>query len=111
MSESISAIVECQPQSKTESRCKGCGSTRVVRHGSYKGVQKWLCRDCGHVGIANGALPGMRIPAEVVAQAKALRERGLPFTEIREELGQRYGVRPSTSTLHGWFRQAAMATR
>jgi len=83
--------------------CKSCGSNRVVRYGSYKGRQKWLCRECGRVSTANGAKPGMRIPAEVVADAKALRKMGLPYSKIQEKLGRDHGIRPSTATLHGWF--------
>lgn len=63
MMKSNSTGIECQSQSKGEAHCKGCGSPRVVRYGTSKGRQKWLCRDCGRVGVANGALPGMRIPA------------------------------------------------
>jgi len=36
-----------------ETRCKFCGSDRVVKNGkSRKGVQNWLCRTCGK-GVKN----------------------------------------------------------
>jgi hypothetical protein len=45
----------------------------------------------------------MRIPSQVVADAWAAREQGMSLLDIREMLGRRHGIRPSLSTIHGWF--------
>jgi transposase-like protein len=47
--------------------CKFCGSTLVVRNGTRKGVQYWLCKKCGHGFVDNKAVVGGRYPIDTVA--------------------------------------------
>lgn len=32
---------------KLDVKCEHCGSENIYKHGKYKGIQKYICRDCG----------------------------------------------------------------
>lgn len=82
--------------------CKTCGSHRVVRFGHKKGVQNWLCRECGHKFIDNKALPGMKVSVDATGAAVGMFYEGMSLNAIRRQLQQQYGIYPSDSTVYGW---------
>ena len=43
-----------------EITCKNCGSTNVVKFGTYKGVQRYWCKACKRKFMPNNALPKMK---------------------------------------------------
>jgi len=53
-------------------RCKFCGSHYVVKNGTWRGVQRWLCRDCGRAFVDNQALPKMKTPIAEIADALSM---------------------------------------
>ena len=106
MPEGITTHIERQRQANSPIRCKACGSERTVGYGSNGGKPRRKCLDCGRVLSLSGALPGMRFPANVVADARALRDHGLSLRAIRAELGRTHGVRPSPGTILRWIGEA-----
>ncbi len=43
-------------------RCKYCGSLDVVKFGTYKGVQRWWCKDCKRKFAGIDTIPKMQLP-------------------------------------------------
>lgn len=90
-------------------RCKFCDSYNVVRNGSRRGTQYYLCRDCGRGFVFNDALPRMRFPIENVASALHMYFAGMSLNDIRHHLEQ-HGktlltdkpTLPSDSAVYGW---------
>jgi putative transposase len=83
--------------------CKNCGSPRVVKHGSYKGKQWWLCRDCGKSWTDNNAVFHGHLPAECVSYALGAYYDGLSLNAIRRNLKSQYDVYPSSATIFDWI--------
>jgi transposase-like protein len=82
--------------------CKNCGSPRIVKHGSYKDNQWWLCRNCGKSWTDNKAVVGGKLPAECVSYTLGAYYDGLSLNAIRRSLKQQYGVYPSGATVFEW---------
>lgn len=82
--------------------CKNCGSPRIVKHGSYKGKQWWLCRDCGKAWTDNKAVFGGKLPAECVSYALGSYYDGMSINAIRRNLKSQYDVYPSSATVFEW---------
>ena len=84
-------------------QCKYCGSTNLVRYGTYQGIQKYLCKDCGHTFTDNAAIPYMHTPLVCIGAALSAYYRGMSLEKIRRHLDQQYGITPSKSTLYYWL--------
>ena len=78
----------------TETRCKFCGSTEIVKNGSRKGRQYWLCKRCGKGFVDNKAIPGMRYPTENIGSALWQFYTGASLNDIRGYIEQHTGNRP-----------------
>jgi len=89
---------------KTSTTCKYCQSSRIVRNGSRKGLQYWLCKDCGHSFTGNGALPKMKYPITIVDMAISQYSAGHSINHICKEIEKKTGILPSTSTIFRWIR-------
>ena len=83
--------------------CKFCGSKIIVRYGTYKGVQRWICRTCGRKFADNNAPDGMRLPAVQIAAALSMFYEGLSLNAIRRNLKQTFNSFPSDSTVYDWI--------
>lgn len=83
--------------------CKNCGSPRIVKHGSYKGKQQWLCRDCGKAWTDNQAAVNGKLPAECVSYTLSAYYDGMSQHAIRNNLKQIYDVLPSSATVYEWI--------
>lgn len=83
-------------------RCKFCDSRNLVRYGKYRGIQRYMCRDCNRKGADNQALPRKQVPPEVVGAALSMYYEGMPFDSIRRQLRQIYHLEPSTGSLYKW---------
>lgn len=86
-----------------EARCKYCGSSHVVKNGkSRKGIQNWLCRNCGKGFVNSKALPRMKSPISHVSSAVYLYYTGSSLNEIRRHIEQQHGILPSDATIYNW---------
>lgn len=83
-------------------KCKFCGGEAVVKYGSYKGIQRYWCKTCRRKFADNSALPGRRVPPEQVGAAVSMFYKGLSYQDIRQQMGQQYGLYPSKSTVYEW---------
>ena len=84
-------------------RCRRCEqAANVVRYGTSKGRQLYFCRKCNYKFLDNGAMPGMRIPAEAVGAAVGMFYEGMSLAAISRQLWNMCKVQPSRATIYGW---------
>jgi len=83
--------------------CKFCGSQNIIRYGTFRGVQRLLCKDCGRKFADNDALPYMQTPVAQVGAALGMYYEGQSLDAIRRSIGQIYNAYPSDSTVYRWL--------
>lgn len=66
--------------------CKWCGSTDVMKYGSRKGVQEYICQKCGRKFIAKDAPYRKQTPTEQIGKALDSYYNGLSFADIARQL-------------------------
>lgn len=88
-----------------EITCKFCGSPNIVKNGTRKGTQYWLCKNCGRGFVSNQALPKGKYPVDAVASALYLYFTGSSLNDIRRHTEQHYKILPSDSTIYSWVRK------
>jgi putative transposase len=84
-------------------KCKYCGSKNLWLYGTYKGVQRFYCRDCKRKFAGNFALPKMRSPVSYVGDALHSYFSGMSLNEIRYNIEQQHHQCPSASTIYRWL--------
>ena len=90
------AALESRPEAASivESRldkacsCPHCKAERIVKNGNARGLQRYLCRDCGRTfcALTGTPLAGLHMRGKWLAQAEALNV-GMTLTEVSEKLG------------------------
>lgn len=85
--------------------CKYCGSTGVVKFGTYKGVQRYFCKVCERKFKADDTTFHMKTPANQVTSALNMFYEGMSINAIRRNLKQEYGNMPSTATIYEWIQK------
>ncbi len=84
-------------------RCKFCGETaRVVRYGTFRGVQRYYCQKCKRKFADTSTLAGMRTPAEQISCALSMFYEGMSLSSLRRHLQQTCDNYPSNSTVYLW---------
>lgn len=63
--------------------CKYFSGANVVKFGTYKGNQRYWCKDCERKFADNNALPGMRVPPDQVGAALSMFYGGASIGDIR----------------------------
>jgi putative transposase len=86
-------------------QCKFCGSSNLVRNGTYNNVQRWYCRDCKRGFIDNKALPRMKHPIRMVASVLSMYMRGLSEKDIQEHLKINWEYTPTNATIFRWVQR------
>jgi len=86
-----------------ERTCKYCGSTNIVKYGTYNNVQRWWCKDCKRKFKEDTALFHMKTPANQVASALSMYYEGMSLNAIRRQLRQDYDNYPSDATVYEWI--------
>jgi transposase-like protein len=84
-------------------KCKYCGSKNLWLYGTYKGSQRFYCRDCKRKFAGNFALPKMRSPVSHVGDALQSYFSGMSLNEIRQNIEQQHNYSPSVSTIYRWL--------
>jgi putative transposase len=82
--------------------CKWCGSVDVMKYGSRKGVQEYICQKCGRKFIAKDTPFKSQTPAEQIGAALAMFYDGLSFAEIARRMSEDYGNPVAESTVYRW---------
>jgi len=84
-------------------KCKYCGSKNLWLYGTYKGSQRFYCRDCKRKFAGNFALPKMRSPVTNVGDALQSYFSGMSLNEVKQNMEQQYNYSPSVSTIYRWL--------
>jgi putative transposase len=84
-------------------KCKYCGSKNLWLYGTYKGSQRFYCRDCKRKFAGNFALPKMRSPVSYVGDALQSYFSGMSLNEVRYNIEQQHNYSPSVSTIYRWL--------
>ena len=81
--------------------CKNCGSSLVVRFGTYKGAQRYWCKSCQRKFKSDGGFH-TQVPVEYISRALDLYYHGMFIKSIAIHLKREYNYHPSKSTIFNW---------
>jgi len=84
-------------------KCKYCDSVNVVKFGTYKGVQRWWCKDCKRKFIDEDTIYKMKTPIERIASALDCYYGGMSLDNIGRHLEQQYGTRLTDAGVYNWL--------
>jgi len=82
--------------------CKDCGSTAIVKYGTYKGNQRYYCKDCKRKFKDDDTQFHEKKPSQYISSAVNMYYTGMSLNDIRNHLKQEYGYYPSKSILFKW---------
>ena len=82
--------------------CKYCGSSNVVKYGTFEGVQRYFCKDCKRKFADNDALPKMKTSQEIISSALSCYYGGMPLDAIQRHLNQQFGKYYSEAGIYNW---------
>jgi len=89
------------------STCRKCGSGRVVktgiRHNKAGGVQRFLCKECGHKFTRNGRFERMKATPKAITIALDLYFKGVSQRKIVHPLKQFCGVKVTQPCTVKWL--------
>jgi putative transposase len=86
--------------------CKHCGSTAIVKYGSYKGVPRYFCKSCKRKFKADDKQFKMKTSTEQVATAlHDYYDGGSSVRAIGRHILQETGSTPSTATIYEWIQK------
>ncbi len=83
--------------------CKYCGGHDVIKYGTFRGRQRFWCKDCKRKFADNDALPNMQTPIDQVGTAIGMYYEGQSLNSICRLLTQIYHSYPSDSTVYRWI--------
>ena len=83
-------------------RCKYCQSPNIVKFGTYKGIQRYYCKDCKRKFVLD-TLPKMKTPVLWVAAAMDMYYRGMPLDSIQGHMELVYGKYFSEAGIYKWI--------
>ena len=67
-------------------KCKYCDSSNVVKYGTFKGIQRYWCKNCKHKFVPNNALPKMKTDAKIIASAMDMYYGGMRLVSIQNNV-------------------------
>ena len=82
--------------------CKNCNSNNVVRFGTYKGNQRYYCKDCKRKFKADETAFHTKKPTRWESSAVDMYFRGMSISDIQSHLKTQYGYSPSNSIIYKW---------
>ncbi len=97
--------------SKQTITCKDCGSTAVVKFGTYKGVQRYWCKTCQRKFKADTGTFHGKVPAQYVSSALSMYYSGMSVNDIRTTLKQEHNYSPSNSVMYKWIEKYTSLAR
>jgi len=83
--------------------CKYCGGYNIIKYGTFRGRQRFWCKDCKRKFADNDALPNMKTPIDQVGTAIGMYYEGQSLNSICRLLTQIYHSYPSDSTVYRWI--------
>jgi transposase-like protein len=85
--------------------CKYCGSSNVIKFGTFQGVQRYWCKDCKRKFADNRALPTMKTPIEHISSALSCYFGGMPLDAIQRHLQQQHNAYYSEMGIYNWIKR------
>ncbi len=82
--------------------CKYCKSENVIKYGSYKGVQRYFCKDCKRKFAGIDRIPKMQYPTSQVSDAINMYYEGMSLKEIRRNFIQQHNDYISDVSALNW---------
>jgi putative transposase len=83
--------------------CPHCGSEKVIKYGSYKGVQRYYCNVCKRKFKADDTPFHMKVSGEQISSALHMYYTGSSITDIRNHIRQETNYHPSKSRVFYWI--------
>ncbi|MFC2068914.1 IS6 family transposase [Chloroflexota bacterium] len=84
-------------------KCKYCHSKNIYRFGHYKRIQRYFCNSCGRKFVNNDALPKMKTPVPIIADALNSYYGGMSLDNIVDNIAQQTGVRMTDAGIYNWI--------
>jgi len=85
--------------------CKYCKSHDVVKNGTQKGKQRYICKSCGKQFEDNGHFPKMKNDAKAMSVAMEAYFDGLSLAKTVNLLKRAYGIIVNRSTVWRWIQK------
>ena len=82
--------------------CKYCQSENLIKYGSYKGVQRYWCKDCKRKFAGIDRIPKMQYPTSQVSDAINMYYEGMSLKEIRRNFIQQHNDYISDVSALNW---------
>ena len=86
--------------------CKYCGSTNIIKFGTFNGVQRYWCKDCKRKFVL-GTLPKMKTDTNVISAALSCYFGGMPLDAIQRHLEQQYHHYYTEMGIYNWVKRFA----
>ena len=83
--------------------CKRCGSDKTVRKGKKNGLQYYWCKSCKYWFSGNDSFPNKHYNKQIIANSLGMYYRGIPTSQIDEQIKAIYGVSINQSTIYRWI--------
>ncbi len=83
--------------------CKHCGSSGIVKFGTYEGVQRYWCKICKRKFKDYDTTFHMKTDANPVSSALNMYYEGMSIKAIRRHLLQGFNNAPSTAIIYEWI--------
>ncbi len=99
----ISTLTGKYTGSMTISICKYCHSEHVIKYGTQRGVQYYLCKNCGHKFASNDTLPNMRYNTKDIGCVLDMYYEGNSLNQILSCFIQQKGSYLSKATPYNWL--------
>jgi len=88
----------------TSLKCKYCGSSNVVKFGTFNGIQRYWCKDCKRKFVAD-KLPKMKTPTNHISAALSCYFGGMPLDAIQRHLYQQFNTYYSEMGIYNWVKR------
>jgi len=85
--------------------CKYCGTARPLKCGLYKGVQRYLCRECKRKFKNDDHVFRMSVKAKVIDLALNSYYSGMKIADIKNKIKSEYNLLPSSPLLRNWIKK------
>jgi len=84
-------------------KCKYCNSGKIVKYGTFQGMQRYFCKDCRRKFADNDSLPKMKTPVWIISLALSCYFDGMSLAAVQREINQRHGAYYAQSSIYNWI--------
>ena len=85
--------------------CPYCAGAKIVKNGTQRGEQRYMCRGCGKTFTESGKLHGHQFTTEQIGAAIRMFYSGTSYKQIAEHMEDIYDIpEPSKPAIYYWVR-------